>query len=112
MGLAVLITASLGLAIASLLIPLALRWNLGAVVFGRQRDWHHTHLGRVPRLGGAVLAISFIAIEIYIALFYPELRAATPGRGIIVAASLAMFALGFWDDVRPLGAAWKLLGQG
>jgi UDP-GlcNAc:undecaprenyl-phosphate GlcNAc-1-phosphate transferase len=111
MGSSVVIAATLGMGITVLLIPLALRWGGGAVMLGRRADWHHALTGPVPRLGGAVLAVTFVMIEAYIALFHSELRASTPGRDVIVAGSLAMFALGFWDDVRPLSATRKLLGQ-
>jgi UDP-GlcNAc:undecaprenyl-phosphate GlcNAc-1-phosphate transferase len=58
-----------------------------------------------------MLVIAFVAIELYTGLFHSDLRARTPGRNAIVFASLAMFALGFWDDVRPLGAKRKLAAQ-
>jgi UDP-GlcNAc:undecaprenyl-phosphate GlcNAc-1-phosphate transferase len=88
-----------------------MRFGCGAGWLGRPADWHHAHSGSIPRLGGAVLALTFITTELYIAILHPELRALTPGRNIIMVGSLAMFLLGFWDDVRPLGATYKLLGQ-
>jgi UDP-N-acetylmuramyl pentapeptide phosphotransferase/UDP-N-acetylglucosamine-1-phosphate transferase len=33
------------------------------------------------------------------------------GQNRIVLSSLAIFGLGFWDDLKPLGAKWKLGGQ-
>jgi UDP-GlcNAc:undecaprenyl-phosphate/decaprenyl-phosphate GlcNAc-1-phosphate transferase len=111
MGISVLIAAILGAGTTLLLIPAALRFGWAAVLLGRPTDWHHTSNKPVPRFGGTVLAVAFIAVEIYIALFHSDLRAGTPGRNIVVAGSLAMFALGFWDDVRPLKASRKLLGQ-
>jgi len=110
MGLAIVIATVLGFATTVLLIALALRWDWAGALPGRPTDWHHTH-EPVPRLGGALLALTFIALEVYIAVFHPVLRAGTPGRDVIVAGSLAMFILGFWDDVRPLKASWKLVGQ-
>jgi UDP-GlcNAc:undecaprenyl-phosphate GlcNAc-1-phosphate transferase len=107
----VLIAASLGLGTTWLLVRLALKLGPDAALRWRRTDWHHTHRGPIPRLGGAVLALTFIVVELYVAAFHPELRAETPGRDVIVVASLAMFFLGFWDDVRPLGATSKLLGQ-
>lgn len=111
MGLDIAIAAGLGLGITMLLAGLALRFDWGRILPGRAADWHHAAGARIPRWGGAILALSFICIEICIAWLRPDLRAATPGRNVIVAGSLAMFALGFWDDLRPLGAGWKLLGQ-
>jgi len=111
MGTSVLIASILGVVSTSLLISMSLRFGWATVLLGRPTDWHHARTGPVPRLGGAVLAVTFVVVEIYIAIFHPELRASTPGRNAVVMGSLAMFALGFWDDVRPLGAGWKLLGQ-
>jgi UDP-GlcNAc:undecaprenyl-phosphate GlcNAc-1-phosphate transferase len=47
----------------------------------------------------------------YIRIFCPELRSSTPGRDVVVIASLAMFLLGFWDDLRPICPTFKLFGQ-
>src|SRR5262249_36561786 len=44
-------------------------------------------------------------------LFFREHQARVPGREVMVLTSLLMFGLGFWDDLRPLGARRKLLGQ-
>ena len=57
------------------------------------------------------LAAAFIGIEVLIAVIWPERRASIPGRPVVLITSLAMFALGFWDDLKPLGAKRKLLGQ-
>jgi len=111
MGTAVLIAAMLGAGSTLLLIPAALRVGWAEVLLRRRTDWHHTHSRPVPRLGGAVLVVAFIIVEAYIAIFHSELRAETPARNVLLSGSLAMFALGFWDDLRPLRAGWKLLGQ-
>src|SRR5581483_8326918 len=105
------ISICLGLATTVVLIPLALQWHGSNLWTRRSVDWHHSHTGPIPRTGGLILVLAFIVVELWIAIFHPELRAHTPGRDLIVAASLAMFALGFWDDLRPLGASRKLLGQ-
>jgi UDP-GlcNAc:undecaprenyl-phosphate GlcNAc-1-phosphate transferase len=57
------------------------------------------------------LAAAFVAIEAMIAVFCPEARLHTPARPVLLLGSLAMFALGFRDDFKPLGAKRKLLGQ-
>jgi UDP-GlcNAc:undecaprenyl-phosphate GlcNAc-1-phosphate transferase len=77
----------------------------------RCREFHHTDPFLVPRLGGVALALAFLAIETFITAFFPHERARIPGRGVVIASSLAMFALGFWDDLKPLGAKRKLIGQ-
>jgi UDP-GlcNAc:undecaprenyl-phosphate GlcNAc-1-phosphate transferase len=103
--------AVMGMAVVLLVTPLLLRLSQrGGAALGRQ-DLHHTHSPPVPRIGGAALSIAFVLIELTLALFFPERRASTPGRNVLVAGALAIFALGFWDDLRPLGAKRKLLGQ-
>src|SRR5512140_863607 len=92
------ISALLGLGIVILLVPpahkLCLRWRF----LVRSADLHHTHQDPVPRLGGAVLVVAFLAIESFIVLALPELRSRTPALREVILGSLAMFALGFWDD--------------
>jgi UDP-GlcNAc:undecaprenyl-phosphate GlcNAc-1-phosphate transferase len=101
----------LGMGIVFLVVPLVLKAALVTNLLQRGQDLHHTHQKPIPRLGGLALAAAFIGIEIFIAVIYPEQRAKTPGRSVVLISSLAMFALGFRDDLKPLGAKKKLLGQ-
>ena len=101
----------LGFGVALLAIPLILKACQRGTLLQRAADLHHTHKAEVPRLGGLALAAAFIGVELFIVGFYPEHRTRIPGRFVIVVSSLAMFALGFWDDLRPLGAKRKLVGQ-
>jgi UDP-GlcNAc:undecaprenyl-phosphate GlcNAc-1-phosphate transferase len=97
--------------IVFLVVPPALASAQVRTLFQRRPDPHHTHHQPVPRLGGLALAIAFIGVELFIAVANPEQRAQTAGRVVVLLSSLAMFALGFWDDLKPLGAKRKLLGQ-
>src|SRR5260221_193269 len=100
----------LGMAVIFLLVPLIINACRSWGWLQRQADFHHTHQGPpVPRLGGLALAVAFIAVEIFITLVYPDRRANIQGRSVIVFCSLGMFAVGFWDDLRPIGARRKLL---
>ena len=103
--------ALVGMAVVFLSIPPALGSARFVGLFRRRQDPHHTHRQPVPRMGGLVLAIAFIVVELFLAVGFPEQRTKTPGRMVVVLSSLAMFALGFWDDLKPLGAKRKLLGQ-
>jgi UDP-GlcNAc:undecaprenyl-phosphate GlcNAc-1-phosphate transferase len=97
--------------IVFLVVPLVLKSARAANLLQRGQDLHHTHQKPIPRLGGLALAAAFVGIEVFITVIYPEQRARIPGRPAVIITSLAMFALGFWDDLKPLGAKKKLLGQ-
>jgi UDP-GlcNAc:undecaprenyl-phosphate GlcNAc-1-phosphate transferase len=101
----------LGLGIVLLVVPLVLKTALATKLLKRGQDLHHTHQQPIPRLGGLVLVAAFIGIEILVAAVFPEQRTNDPGEPAVVITSLAMFVLGFWDDLKPLGAKRKLLGQ-
>jgi UDP-GlcNAc:undecaprenyl-phosphate GlcNAc-1-phosphate transferase len=101
----------LGMGIVLLLVPLILKATASTNLFQRGQDFHHTHQKPIPRVGGLALVAAFIGVEILIAAVWPEERAKAPERSAVLASSLAMFALGFWDDLKPLGARWKLFGQ-
>jgi UDP-GlcNAc:undecaprenyl-phosphate/decaprenyl-phosphate GlcNAc-1-phosphate transferase len=100
-----------GMGIVYLLVPLLLKASAATHLFQRGGDLHHTHQQPVPRVGGLALAAAFIGVEVFIAAIWPERRAGTPDRPVVLVSSLAMFALGFWDDFKPLGAKKKLAGQ-
>jgi UDP-GlcNAc:undecaprenyl-phosphate GlcNAc-1-phosphate transferase len=100
-----------GMAVAFILVPFILRaWHQGKL--GKQRkDLHHTNETVVPRFGGLAIAIAFLAIQVLITVLYPENSDLRHERRVILVGSLAMFALGFWDDIVPIGAKKKLAGQ-
>lgn len=92
------------------LVPLIQRFSARARLH-RVPDFHHTHLHPIPRTGGLALAAAMLALEAFLALFFPERRAPIPGRAALTLACLAMFAIGFWDDLKPLRAKPKLAAQ-
>jgi len=75
------------------------------------RDFHHLHKMPIPRLGGVALVIAFALVAIAIYFLGSLSEASTKTLAVIFFSSLAMFGLGFWDDLRPLGARTKLLAQ-
>jgi UDP-GlcNAc:undecaprenyl-phosphate GlcNAc-1-phosphate transferase len=77
----------------------------------RERDFHHAHKTPIPRLGGVAMVSAFVVVALAIYLCTPVPEAGAGTLGIIVLSSLAMFALGLWDDLRPLGAKFKLAVQ-
>jgi UDP-GlcNAc:undecaprenyl-phosphate/decaprenyl-phosphate GlcNAc-1-phosphate transferase len=66
------------------------------------------HAGQIPRIGGAPIILA-IAIGLF------TLFAVTPQEAVawmpLLVGSALMFALGFADDLKPLGAKVKLAGQ-
>lgn len=105
------ISAFLGLALVSGLIPLILKWSPRLWHLERAADPHHGQVKPVPRFGGLALAITFAFIAGFVSVAWDQDQSTSPYRIVIVVSSLAMFALGFWDDLRPLGAKRKLAAQ-
>ncbi len=103
--------AGLGFVVAAATIPLILRLARGSTLLKRAGDLHHTRTSAsVPRLGGLALAMAFLAIEVVAIIFFQH-RQPIWERLTLIASCLGIFAIGFSDDIRPLGAKWKLLGQ-
>jgi UDP-GlcNAc:undecaprenyl-phosphate GlcNAc-1-phosphate transferase len=99
-----------GMGVVFLLVPLILRQAQRHKLAHRSGDLHHTHKTPVPRLGGIALAAAFLVIEALVFIFFPE-QGDAHDRWVILGSSVAMFGLGLWDDLKPLGAKRKLLGQ-
>ena len=74
-------------------------------------QFHHAPIAPVSRLGGLALALAFIAVALVISFMFSGGGGESRIHRVIFFSSLAMFLLGFWDDLRPLGAKRKLLGQ-
>ena len=66
----------------------------------------------VPRYGGLALAIGFgiLAVASF-HIYTPIGQTSVSARLALLFGSLAMFGLGFWDDIKPIGAKVKLLGR-
>ena len=100
---------AVGFALAASLIPLILK--AGKKLLPHRFDPHHSHKDSIPRFGGLALILALLGSELFLALFFPESRSQLSGRTVLIVSSLAMFALGFLDDLKPIGARTKLLGQ-
>lgn len=72
---------------------------------------HHTQKRERARLGGLAMVISFLIISVAISFWFPGDAAQAQTRWAVVCSVAAMFLLGFWDDLKPLGARKKLIGQ-
>lgn len=101
----------IGLATSLSLIPLILRASRRYGLARRSGEAHHTHNIPVPRLGGLALAAALGAVILVFGFLSAPDFALNAERWLLLAASLAMFGLGLWDDLSVLGAKRKLLGQ-
>lgn len=93
------------------LIPFILQWGASPDGGNRGGDFHHTHDMPAVRLGGVALAAAFVAVAL--AIYCTGSLDAAHARilGVIVFSALAMFLLGGWDDLRPLGSRFKFAAQ-
>jgi len=105
------LTALLGLAGSFVLIPLILTSCRRGRLSRSGQALHHTHKVPVPRFGGVAIAAAFVLAALTVNLTAPPASSRAYEWNLIVIGSLAMFGLGLWDDVRPLGAKLKLAGQ-
>lgn len=99
-----------GFLISWLTIPLILKKCGTLADSHKSRKFHHTHKIPVPRFGGLALVIAFVVMAGLALYLFPN-PDRTSVRLTILFTSLAMFGLGFADDLRPLGARKKLVGQ-
>ncbi len=103
--------AVLGCGIVVCLIPFILKAFPQAETAGYSLQAHHTHRAPIPRFGGLALAVAFVGIFVFSEFFSPVEFAGPSERFVVLFGPLAMFFLGFWDDLKPLGAKIKLAGQ-
>ena len=103
-----------------ILLGFTVTWGLIPVIchYARRRkhvqtgeQFHHSHKAPISRLGGVALAVGFAAVALAVGLMVPVEGLPSHASWTIVLSALAMFGLGFWDDLHPLGAKLKLLGQ-
>lgn len=103
------LTAVSGMLLSWLLIPV-IRAAAQKRGLNRAKQFHQTHSFPVCRFGGLALVLPFLVGACFLA-FFPGQDLLSAPQQMAVVGSLAMFALGFWDDVRSLGAKKKLLFQ-
>ena len=77
----------------------------------RTSQLHHGGSSGVPRFGGVALAAAFVAAAVGAWLHSQGEPPHESATLTLILASLAMFAVGLIDDVRPLGAKKKLMLQ-
>ena len=104
-----------GLLASLTVIPLILRVAMSKRLRGvlaDRKELHHTHSLPTPRFGGVALAVAFLSISAYSRWIAPLTSESGPSSGrVLFWSSLCMFAIGLWDDIKPLGARRKLFLQ-
>jgi UDP-GlcNAc:undecaprenyl-phosphate GlcNAc-1-phosphate transferase len=99
--------AMLGCAATWLSVPFIRRFLPPTV----RRQLHQTHQQPVSRFGGLALIVPFLAASAAVFEFFPGDAGRIEEQWLILISALSMFLLGFWDDLSPLGARRKLVGQ-
>lgn len=104
----VLVCAAVGFLVCWGLIPLILSVSRRA---GASRDkcFHQGDKAPIPRFGGVAIAAGFTAVVL--AALYLSEEILSRELLCVVVGSFAMFGLGILDDLRPIGARNKLIGQ-
>lgn len=99
----------IGFLVVWLFVPLLQRWTHSRMMEARPGAGRGA---AVSRFGGVALAVAFVVIAAVVLIWFPvDDPAKLKTRWVIITTSLAMFLLGLWDDIKPLGARKKLAGQ-
>ncbi len=101
------------MALVALLVSLLVTWWLvkksGQLGLDRDRDLHRKfERAPVSRLGGLALVVSYGVIFAILGVWRPETWG---GWWTVVLTCVGYFALGLIDDLHPIGAKRKLIGQ-
>lgn len=106
--------SQLGLIGAFLLVPLLRSWALRRELVDAVDPVRKTHTTPIPRIGGVAIVVPFLIGTALIAIFlHREMVESALSKEwfVMVAGALAIFIVGLWDDLRPLGAKVKLAAQ-
>jgi len=104
------VSVLIGLSVSLGLIPVILKLSRRYGLASPARESHHTHQVSVSRLGGVALAAAMIVVAVTFYFLDPTFLQVRD-RKLLLLGSLAMFALGLWDDLSAMGARRKLIGQ-
>ena len=101
----------IGLGTVAALVPLLQKQWIEQAFARRHHQFHQTHTQSISRLGGLALVIAFLLVAAATYWFAGKDSDKSYLLLVMVGGALAMFAVGFWDDLKPLGAKRKLLAQ-
>jgi UDP-GlcNAc:undecaprenyl-phosphate GlcNAc-1-phosphate transferase len=104
----ILFFLSFGFLVAVILTPWMIRLAHGGIGMDAPNEGRKRQATPIPRIGGIPLMFSLVfGVLVILWLQPPRTFEWFP---ILVGTSL-MFGLGLWDDIKPLGAKKKLVGQ-
>lgn len=103
---------SLGLSITVFLSTALLTWGWIKIALSKdihdQPERRRLHMTRTPRAGGVSIAV----VMMIVGLLYFLASSYINSTGIFILVAIVIYAgLGFWDDLKPLGSARKLLAH-
>ena len=104
----ILFFLSFGFLVAVILTPWMIRIARGGVGMDAPDEGRKRQDAPIPRIGGIPLMFSLV-LGVMVILWLQPLRS-FEWFPILIGLSL-MFGLGLWDDISPLGAKKKLIGQ-
>lgn len=104
-----LVCGLVGFVVAWGLIPVILEACRRAGGANRDKCFHQTNKEAIPRLGGIALGAAFLVV-VMAAVYFSNEPMSLEVLSVLLGA-LAMFGLGILDDVHPIGARLKLIGQ-
>jgi UDP-GlcNAc:undecaprenyl-phosphate/decaprenyl-phosphate GlcNAc-1-phosphate transferase len=104
----ILFFLSFGFLVAVITTPWVIRLAHAGVGLDSPDEGRKRQATPIPRIGGIPLMLT-LALGVVIILMMEPLRAFEWFP--ILVGSVLMYALGLWDDIQPLGAKKKLVGQ-
>jgi len=99
---------AIGFLISVLTTPWVIRLAGLGIGLDAPNENRKQHAAPIPRLGGAPI---MLAVSSALLLIFSIDPTRSSSWFPIMLGSLLMYALGLWDDLRPLGARVKLVGQ-
>jgi len=94
-----------------LTVPYLRRWAHARSLLDLPTELRKIHTEPIPRIGGAAIYAGFLLVFVLTGVLFLNQVRMLDGWDQIFLVVTPMFALGFWDDFRPLGAKKKLAGQ-
>lgn len=103
-----LLFLAFGFFVSVLCTPWVIRFSQSGIGLDHPNERRKKHTVPIPRLGGLPLMLAMTFSVVLILLLQND---ASPHWFATLLGSALMYGLGLWDDLRPLGAKIKLLGQ-